>query len=327
MPNERNLIEAQTEQHDIEAFLDLASKGTLTAHVRFSLHADITKGQQCVADTLALKKQVESSGKLTPDITLNQVKLFIDGLVEQKTAAMHWNYTGEDVKGEPYTDAKTLNRIVAAFDKVGMQIHVHAIGDLGIKMVLDAFEYARKQNGIRDSRHHIAHVQVADPKDIDRFRELGVTADFQAVWASADDPYVKELEPALLGEERMKWLYPIGAIVRSGASVVFGSDWPVTTPNPLPAMQVAVTRRGPDTVEREPWLPKQRTDIRTVVDGYTHNGAWISFRDKEIGTLEEGKLADLVVLDDDLFTCPKFEIINLTVEKTVFRGKVVYERD
>jgi len=321
-----NLIEARTEQHDIDAFLDLASRGGLTAHVRFSLYADITKGEQVIADTFALKRRLESGALLMPDITFNQVKLFIDGTVEEQTAAMQWNYTGQDHRGSPWADAKTLKRVIAAFDQAGLQIHVHAIGDLGTKMVLDAFEYARRQNGIRDSRHHIAHLHVVEPNDIGRFDRLGVTANFQSLWASGDDDYVKKINPTLLADERLHWQYPIGAVVRSGASVVFGSDWPVTTANPVPAMQVAVTRRGPDTVVKDAWMPEQLIDVSTVVDGYTRKGAWLSFREKEIGTLEKGKLADLVILNGDLFSESRFELIKNEVQTTVFRGKVVYTK-
>jgi len=301
--------------------------GALTAHVRFSLYADIAKGERAVVDTLALKRQIEVSGSLTSDITVNQVKLFIDGTVEEQTAAMQRNYTGQNHRGRLFADAATTKRVIAAFDKAGMQIHVHAIGDRGVKIVLDAFEHARKLNGVRDSRHHIAHLHVVDPNDWGRFNELGVTANFQAAWASGDDSYVQEINPGLLGKDRLLWQYPIGAIVRSGASVVFGSDWPVSTANPIRAMQVAITRRGPSTVVKEAWMPEQVIDVQTAVDGYTRRGAWISFREKECGTLEKGKLADLVILNGDLFTGSKHELIRNKVQMTVFRGKVVYEND
>ncbi len=322
-----NIIEAKSDKSHLDAFLDLANRGQLTCHVRLALYADITKGEQAVADVIALKKEIEANGRFTPDIAVNQVKIFIDGTVEDENAAMQWNYTNKDSKGRPRADSETLNRIVAAFDAVGMQIHVHAIGDLGIKMVLDAFEHAREVNGIRDSRHHIAHLHVVDPNDIDRFHELGVTANFQSLWASGDDDWVTKVYPKLIADERLNWQYPIGAIVRSGATVVFGSDWGVTTANPLPAMQVAITRRGPDNIVQNPWIPEQLVDLPAVVDGYTRKGAWISFREEETGTLEKGKLADMVILNKDLFLGKKTELINNEVKMTVFRGRVVYKKD
>jgi predicted amidohydrolase YtcJ len=322
-----SIIEARTEQQDIDAFLDVAERGNLTAHVRFSLYAHLDEGLQAVKDTLALRRKLKSSGLLTKhDIGLDSVKLFVDGTVEEQTAAMEQNYTGQTHRGEIQEEEETVRQMITEFDKAGLQITIHAIGDRGIRVALDGFEQAQKVNGVRDSRHHIVHLHVVNPSDQARFKKLGVTANFQALWASGDDGYVKDINPGLLGPERLDWQYPIGDIVKSGASVVFGSDWPVTTCNPIPCMQVAVTRRGPDRQEKKPWMPEQVIDVATAVKGYTSRGAWLAFRERDIGSLEVGKSADLVILNGDLFRSSKVKLIDIEVERTMFKGHFVYDR-
>jgi predicted amidohydrolase YtcJ len=164
---------------------------------------------------------------------------------------------------EPYSDdvhagylnalPDSVSAVVVALDSAGLQVHVHAIGDLGIRISLDAFEEASIKNGVRDSRHHITHLHVIHPDDLDRFKELGVIANFQALWATLEDSYMTELNYPFLGEERVEWQYPIGTLARTGARLAFSSDWPVSTMDPFDAAQVAVTRRGPDSIRRPPW--------------------------------------------------------------------------
>jgi predicted amidohydrolase YtcJ len=319
-----NLVEASAREDYIEAYLDLAQKGELTAHVNISIYGDLSKGMDGVQPVLDLNKKYGSQA--TDGLRFNQVKLFMDGVVEGKTAAMHSHYAGETHSGIPNADAPTANAVIAALDKAGLQIHVHAIGDAGIGMTLDAFENARKVNGVRDARHHIAHLHVIGPGDLPRFGQLGVFANFQALWATLEDSYMTDMNFPFLGPERSEWQYPIGSVARAGGRLVFGSDWPVSTMNPFHAAQVAVTRRGPDGVEREPWTPQHLIDLQAVVEGYTKNGAFLTFREKDCGTLEAGKLADLIVLDRDIFNVSKFEIYNTQVTATMFRGKVVFEK-
>ncbi len=326
-----NLVEASASEDYIEAYLELAKRGELSAHVSISIYGDISKGNDGAAEVIRLNEKYKSRLKENPepatDIRFDQVKLFMDGVVEGTTAAMLEPYSHQpDNKGIANADPKTANEAIAALDKAGIQVHVHAIGDRGIRMTLDAFEQARRANGVRDSRHHIAHLHVIHPGDISRFKALDVTANFQALWATLEDTYMTDLNFPYLGKERSEWQYPIGTMARSGARLVFGSDWDVSTMDPFDAMQVAVTRRGPDSIEREPWTPQHLTDVRTVVEGYTRNGAWLTFREAECGTLEPGKLADLIVLDRDIFTCSRFEIYNTEVVMTLFRGKVVHEK-
>ncbi len=319
-----NLVEASASEDYIKAYLELARNGELTAHVNISIYGDLSKGMDGVQPVLDLNKKY--SNQASDDLRFNQVKLFMDGVVEGKTAAMHSHYVGETHSGIPNADLPTAKAVIATLDKAGLQIHVHAIGDAGISMTLDALENAREVNGSKDSRHHIAHLHVIHPDDLSRFGELGVIANFQALWATLEDSYMTDMNFPFLGPERSEWQYPIGSVARAGGQLVFGSDWPVSTMNPFHAAQVAVTRRGPDRVEREPWTPQHLIDLEAVVEGYTKGGAFLTRREKDCGTLDAGKLADLIVLDRDIFGISKFEIHEAQVVLTMFRGKVVFQK-
>jgi predicted amidohydrolase YtcJ len=323
-----NLVEASAKEDHLKAYLDLAEKQELTAHINVSIYCDISKGSEGAQKVLALNRKyksklVESRGQID-DLSLDQVKIFMDGVVEGKTAAMLDNYHNDHHSGFLNANRDTAIEVITVLDKAGLQVHVHAIGDLGVRATLDAFEHARKVNGVQDSRHHIAHLHVVHPDDIPRFKELDVIANFQALWATLEDSYTTEFNYPYLGDERSEWQYPIGSIARTGAHMAFGSDWDVSTMDPFDAMQVAITRRGPDNIVREPWTAQHLTDAETVVEGYTKGGAYLTFRDKNIGTLTVGKLADLIIIDKDVLSVSKFDLYQTQVLMTMFRGKVVY---
>jgi hypothetical protein len=319
-----NLVEASAREGYIEAYLDLAKKGELTAHVSISIYGDISKGMEGVKTVLE-KNRKYTAGTPLPDVRFNQVKFFMDGVVEGKTAAMLDNYADEPQNGIANATPEVAKEIIAAIDRAGLQVHVHAIGDRGIRQTLDAFEFARKTNGKRDARHHIAHLHLIHPDDIGRFRELDVIANFQALWATLEDSYMTDMNFPFLGKERSEWQYPFGTVAKTGAHLVFGSDWPVSTMNPFHAAQVAITRRGPDSLALTPWTPQHLLELPAVVEGYIKGGAYLTFLEKETGTLEAGKLADLVILDRDVFSLKPFEVIKTQVTMTLFRGKVVYK--
>lgn len=321
-----NLVEASANEDEVKAYLELAARGELTAHVSISIYGDISKGVIGAKEVLVRNEQYRRQVKDNPDLTFDQVKYFMDGVVEGKTAAMLDPYHGDDHRGIANAHPDTAAAAIVFLDKAGLQVHVHAIGDRGVRMTLDAFEQARKSNGIRDSRHHIAHLHVIHPDDIARFKSLDAIANFQALWATLEDSYMTELNYPFLGEERVEWQYPIGTVARSGGRLSFGSDWPVSTMDPFDAMQVAVTRRGPDSLIREPWTPQHLADVQTVLDGYTKGGAWQTFREDMCGTLTVGKLADIIIIDQDVLHCSKFDIYQTQVLLTMFRGKVVFDR-
>ena len=262
----------------------------------------------------------------TPRVRPTAVKLFEDGVIESRTAAMLAPYL--DRHGDAGTPVRTqaqLDPLVVALDREGFQIHVHAIGDRAIRMTLDALAHARSVNGARDSRHAIAHLELIDSADVPRFRELGVVANFEPLWANGDEYLTRMTEPAL-ARARWRWLYPIASVVRSGAVVSGGSDWSVSSLNPLDAIETGITHRDPGDTAGPPWNPGERVDLPTMIALYTINAAWALHQDHETGSIELGKLADLIVLDRNLFEVPVSGIHEVRVERTLLEGKTVYQR-
>lgn len=315
-------IDASIGEAGIEAYLALEEAQSLQLDVDLSITASVTKAAKAVPDILSLYEAYQPRSQ---NIKMKSTKIFIDGVVEGKTAALFENYVGEQHNGLAYLDQQPYNEMVAAFDKAGIQVHVHACGDKGVNMTLNAFEFARQQNKPRDSRHHIVHLQLMHPDDIDRFRELDVVANIQPLWATPEDTYISELTIPVVGPERTEWIYPFGAIAQSGAVIAHGSDWPVTTMNPFHAIQVAVTRRGPDEIARPAWTPQHLMDLYTVLNGYTQGGAYLMHREDKSGSLETGKKANLMILDQDLFAIPKTAIHKTKVLLTFFQGEIVYQ--
>jgi predicted amidohydrolase YtcJ len=193
-------------------------------------------------------------------------------------------------------------------------------------MTLDALEGAARANGPRDRRPGIAHLELIDPADIPRFARLGVVANFQARWANGDEYLTRMTEPAL-GPRRNRWLYPIASVARSGAVVAGGSDWSVSSLDPLEAIEVGITHREPGDTVTPPWNPAERVDLPTMLALYTINAAWANHLDREIGSIEVGKLADLIVLDRNLFALPDWRIHEAKVTRTITEGRTVYRRE
>jgi predicted amidohydrolase YtcJ len=317
-----SIIEASADDPILEAYAALDRSGELTVRVLASIYVAPEKGPAQV-DELVQKRE-RYRGRI---LKATDAKIFADGVIESHTAALLEPYLdrpGE--RGKPILEAEEFNRLAAALDKAGFQIHVHAIGDRAVRMALDAFEAAREANGPRDARHHICHLELIDPADIPRFRELGVVANFQALWAYPDT-YVTQLTEPILGPERSARLYPIGSVVRSGGLYAGGSDWSVSSLNPLDAIQVAVTRRDPQAPAGPAWLPEELVDLPTAVAAYTTKGAFLSFEEKTRGSIEPGKAADLVVLDRNIFEIPPVEIHAVKVALTILEGKVVYSAE
>jgi hypothetical protein len=247
-----------------------------------------------------------------------------DGVMENHTAKLLQPYLGAaGGSGESMVDPESLKRIVTRLDAEGFQVHFHAIGDGAIRESLDAIEAARAANGNRDNRHHISHLELIDPQDIPRFRELGAVANFQPFWATSD-PYITELTMPYVGPERGRWLYPIESVFRSGGVVAFGSDWSVSTANPLPQIEVAITRRGAAEEDWETFIPEERVDLHDALAAFTINAAYVNHLEDETGSIEVGKLADLVVLDRNLFEIDPAEISEAEVLLTLSGGEAVY---
>jgi len=258
------------------------------------------------------------------------VKIMQDGVLENFTGAVVDPYF--DASGRPTTnrgismvDPEALKGHVARLDALGFQVHFHAIGDRAVREALDACEAARTANGASDGRHHISHIQVIHPDDIGRFRTLGVAANMQPLWA-CHEGQMDELTLPFLGPERGTWQYPFESLRRAGAVLVGGSDWSVSSPDPLLEIEVAVNRVWYESRGRVPaFLPEQRLALSDALAAFTSGTAWVNHLDDETGTLEAGKLADLAVLDRDLFDRGAGEIGDARVVATFVGGTAVHE--
>jgi predicted amidohydrolase YtcJ len=215
------------------------------------------------------------------------VKIFLDGVAENFTAGMIEPYL--DASGEPTSnrgltmiEPAELARHVTMLDSHGFQVHFHAIGDRAVRAALDAVGEARHSNGMRDARHHIAHIQVIDPADIARFKKHGVVANAQPYWACLD-AQMRELTIPFLGPERTGRQYPFAALRRAGAPLAFGSDWPVSAPDPLLEMEVAITRVLPEERGAQPFLPEERLDLPTALEAFTMGSAFVNRLDRDTG--------------------------------------------
>jgi hypothetical protein len=317
-----SLMEASATDKILEAYAELDRRGELTARVLASIYVDPAKGEAQV-DSLIAKRQ-KYQGK---NFRANAVKIFADGVIEAQTAALLEPYLDKPGdRGVANLEPELFNPLVARLDHEGFQIHVHAIGDRGIRYALDAFEHAQKVIGNRDSRHLIAHLELIDPQDIPRFQRLGVIADFQPLWAYADE-YITKLTEPKLGLQRSRWLYPIASVAKTGAMIVGGSDWSVSSMNPLDAIQVAITRRGLEDENGKAWIPVEIVDLQTMLAAYTITGAYANFQEQKTGSLEVGKTADLIVLDRNLFETAQQDVHRTTVLLTLLGGKEVFRHE
>ncbi|GLX99935.1 amidohydrolase [Actinoplanes sp. NBRC 101535] len=304
-----------------DAYLAAATDGSLTATVNGALWWDRDRDASQIEELVA-KRDRFTTGRLRCD----SVKLMLDGVAENFTAAMTASYqdgcgcaTGN--RGLSFIDPPALARYVTALDALDFQTHFHALGDRAVRDALDAVAAARAANGFRDTRPHLAHLQVVHPDDVPRFRALGATANLQAYWAShepqMDDLTIPFLDPALAARQ-----YPFGDLRRAGAHLAAGSDWPVTTPDPLQAIHVAVNRSHHGS-GRPAFLPGQELDLGTALTAYTAGSAYVNRRD-DSGTIRPGHRADLVVLDRDPFAGPAAEIGDTGVAYTYVDGTQVY---
>jgi hypothetical protein len=314
----------------LPAYLAAGSSGRLTARVRGALWWDRTRGAEQL-DELLSRRELGQAGRFSA----STVKIMQDGVAENFTAGMldpyldpthcHQHDGAANNTGLSYVDPEALREYVTRLDAQHFQVHLHAIGDRAVREALDAVAAARAANGpggASANRHHIAHLQVVHPDDVGRFARLGVTANVQALWAS-HEPQMDELTIPFLGPERSGRQYLFRDLLDTGARLAAGSDWAVSSANPLRAIHVAVNRVLQDT-GYEPFLPGQRLDLAEALAAYTFGSAYVNHLDDQTGTIEPGKLADLVVLGRDPFEHPAPDIGSTPVAATYVQGEAVY---
>lgn len=321
-----HVTEANTGEDILKAYRKLADANELNMKVRAALETDPQGTVRQVNRAIALRNKYDG-GRLK----VAEAKFFADGVVETHTASLLTPYLDKkDLTGiSNWTDEK-FAQLVSAFEKAGFQIHIHAIGDKAVRQALNSIESSRRTNGDLDLRPHIAHLQLVDKADLPRFQKLGVTATFQALWAYRD-VFVKELTVPVLGEERTNSMYPINSLLRFGTVLSAGSDWTVSSLNPIDAIEVAVTRKGlaerPEDNKDEPLNLDERVNLMDFLAAYTIGGAYCDHTDKESGSLEAGKAADLIVLDKNLFDVPSTDIHKVKVMQTMLDGVFVFDRE
>jgi len=272
-------------------------------------------------------EKIEQARKKYNDewISGGAVKTMLDGVVEAHTAAMLGTYADDTSQsGKLFWDPDKYKQAIAELDKRGLQIFTHAIGDRAVRTALDAYENAQKTNHSTDDRPRIEHIETITAEDIPRFGKLGVIASFQPLHTDPNEDTLKVWAVAA-GPDRVSRAWPWRSVESTGGKLAFGSDWPVVTISPWPGVQNALTRQ---TAEGEPaggWVPKERINIEDAVRGYTLGAAFAGRREKTEGSLETGKLADVIILSKDLFTIEPPDILSEEVLVTMVGGKVVYE--
>ena len=314
-----SIQDAHVDEEDLMAYRALDDRGELSLRVVGSHWWARDKGTEQIPDFKTLREQY-TKGR----VRATTVKIMQDGVMENYTAAMLEPYIGKgDTRGIPMVQPEALKTAVTALDAEGFQVHFHAIGDAAIRQSLDAVEAALETNGNLEHRHHISHLQLINEADVPRFRELGVVANFQPLWAFADS-YITDLTIPYIGPERTKWLYPIESVHRSGGMIAFGSDWSVSTANPFHEIETAVTRMGSDGETTEPFLPDERIDLPLALAAFTINAAYVNTHERDTGSIEVGKYADLIVLDRNLFDIDPREISDTSVLLTLVEGQPVH---
>ena len=261
-----------------------------------------------------------------PNIDVDSVKIYMDGVIESGTGALLESYEDKSLGlGPQYYSQEKVNKYFARFDAMGLQVHVHAIGDAAVRLALNGFEAMRDANGVSGNRHHMTHLQLIHEDDIPRFAELNVGASFQALWAYPDEVAI-EMDIPMIGEKRTNNMYPIASINRAGGRVNGASDYFVTSMNPLLAIEVAITRQNPNTNDGPVLNEDERVDLAIMIEAYTINGAYTMQLEDKQGSIEVGKRADLVVLNRNLFEIDAYDISDAHVTMTIFAGRTIYQR-
>lgn len=311
----------------LRIYLAAVDAATLRARVTAALWWDRERGIEQLDDVVARRRLVADLDR--PDVLIaDTVKIMVDGVAENFTAAMSRPYldgcghpTGNS--GLTFVEPDLLCEAVTRLDAAGFSVHFHALGDRAVTLSLDAIDAARTANGSSSGRHQLAHLQVVQRADVARFAQLGATANLQMLWGALDEALSELtfpfLDPSLVGRH-----YPFREFADAGVALAAGSDWPVSSADPLAAIHVAVNRAEPGTRADGRMQPHLAVDIATAVAAYTAGSAEAGGRGTEYGRLSAGRLADLAVVDRDVFTGPPEDVHEATVTRTFLGGATVY---
>jgi predicted amidohydrolase YtcJ len=299
------------------------SELTLRVSVAFSV------GERTRPEDLERYLAIKNQNDLNPMLKAGSVKFMLDGVIESHTAAMLQQYSDLPPNhgmplGELTMPSDVYRDLVARIDKLGFQIYTHAIGDRAVREALNAYEFAQKANGRKNTRHRIEHIETISPEDIPRLASLKVLPSMEPIHA---DPGTAEVWSKAVGAERLPYAFPWAALLRSGAHLVFSSDWPAAiSVDPIRGLHCAVNRRTVDGQPPRGWIPEQRISVADALRAYTHGGAYSSYEEGVKGNLAANHLADIVVFSQDLFKIDPMKIHETKVVLTVFNGKVLYSK-
>ena len=313
--------DAMLDSQAIAAFNVLAKEGQLKIRFRGSITVDPDLDLKPQVDTVIRERSKNTHRYFqTP-----AVKIFVDGVVEGGTAYLLDPYEHRpEFRGEPIWGPDILNSTCVALDKEKLQIHLHVIGDAATRITLDALEQAQDANGKRDSRHLVTHLHLVASEDIHRFAQLGIVGVPQPFWFKIDE-YYSELALPYLGKERAEKQYPMQSFIDAGVIMASASDFPVTIPfDPVIAIQAGITRSTNSDSSKDVLWPEERSTLEEMIVSYTYNGAYANFLENKTGSLEVGKQADIIVLDQNLFDIPTSEIATTKVLLTLVDGKEVF---
>ena len=317
--------DAWVEPGDIDAYLEAAACGILSVRCNLALYADPRRFATQMPAFVDARQRVADAA--SPMLTANTVKFFADGVVENETGALLEPYCSALHKhGMSVWDDRELAEAVRAVDDAGFQVHVHAIGDAAVRQALDAIERAIDANGPRDRRPVIAHAQLVDDADLDRFARLGVIPNMQPLWAQLD-ALMTVLTVPRLGAARADRQYRMRSIEASGARLAFGSDWPVSSGDPREGIAVAASRRTPDGDPVGGWTPQEILPVGLALDAYSAAVAHQAFADATDapwGRIEPGAAADLVHLAADPREVDPADLPDLPVRATWLAGSPRY---
>jgi len=307
-------MDGNDNQASIYAALEDLGELTCRIYIPYSVSPE-TPLEALEKEALAMKHAY--NGEM---LRAGSVKFFIDGVIEGFTGLLVDPYADNPTTcGAANYNIEQFNRLVAEADRLGMQIYTHSVGDMGVRRVLDAYQHAQDWNGKRDARHRVEHIELIHPDDLPRFKELGVLASMQPLHSpmQVDE---NDIWPMRVGRYRWPFSFAWQSLREAGATLVFGSDWPVVTQNPLRGVSNAVNRL--------PWaegIPHQRQLLSDTLIAYTRDAAYAEFQEQQKGQIREGYLADLILLPKNLFEIPSADIADLEPSLTMVDGRVVYE--
>ena len=310
---------------ELQVYQAIERSGDLKMRILNSLIDEGVFGKHVGED---FERVLASRGDYASELINNDsIKIMVDGVLEGETAALVHPYVGLDHKGVLNHSSEELRQRVKRYDAMGLQIHMHTIGDGAARAGLDAIEYARAANAgntlSNDLRHTLSHLALIHADDIARFAELNVSANFTGNWAYPST-WVTDLNLPVLGQERVDRMYPIASVHAAGGVVVGGSDWIYGPLDPLDSIEVAITRQDPDDPNGLVGNTGDSIDLATAIEAYTMNAAWVMHQEDKVGSIHVGKRADIVVLDRNLFEIPATEINEASVLFTIFDGEIVY---